>query len=69
MNVVHYADDSTVYMIRDLFQSLTRNTNYELVIIDTWFYANKLSWTISKSHCSMFSNEHYNNETAQQIKA
>ena len=42
MNFVHCADDSTVYMIQDSIDSLTRNTNYELDEIDYWLCANKL---------------------------
>ena len=34
MNVIHYADESTVYMVEDWIDSLRRNTNYELDKID-----------------------------------
>ena len=67
MNVVHYADDSTVYMIGDSFDSLIRKTNFELGKIDNWLCANKLSLNISKSQFCMFSNFHFNNSSALQI--
>ena len=34
MNVFHYVDDSTVYIVEDFFDSLIRETNYELDKID-----------------------------------
>ena len=68
MNVVHYADDSTVYMIRDSFDSLIRKTNFELGKIDNWFCANKLSFNISNSQFCMFSHIHYNNSSALYIR-
>ena len=68
MNVVHYADDSTVYMIGDSLDSLIRKTNFELSKIDNWLCANKLSLNISKSQFCMFSNFHFNNSSALQIR-
>ena len=68
MNVVHYADDSTVYMIGDSLDSLIRKTNFELSKIDNWLCANKLSLNISKSQFCMFSNFHFNNCSALQIR-
>ena len=66
MNVVHYADDSTVYTVEDSFDSLIHNTNYELDKIDNWLCANKLSLNISKSQYSLFTNNvHSSSETLQ----
>ena len=48
-NVVHCADDSTVCMIGDSFDSHIRKTNFELGKIDNWLCANKLPLNISKS--------------------
>ena len=56
MNVVHYADDSTVYIVEDSFDSLIHNTIYELHKIDNWLCVNKLSLNISKSQYSLFTN-------------
>ena len=53
MNVVHYTDDSTEYMIGYSFDSLIRKTNFELGKIDNWLCANKLSLNISKSQFGM----------------
>ena len=68
MNVVHYADDSTVYMIRDSFDSLIRKPNFEIGKIDNLLCANELSLNISKTQFCIFSNIHYNNSSALQIK-
>ena len=68
MNVVQYADDSTVYMVENSVDSLIRNTNYELDKIDNWLCANKLSMKISKSQFFLFTNNHYSRIDALQIR-
>ena len=55
-NAVHYADDSTVYVLEDSLDSLIRYINYELDKIDNWLCVKKLSLNISKSQYSLFTN-------------
>ena len=59
MNVVHYADDSIVYIVEDSFESLIRNTNYELDKIVNLLCANKLSLNLSKSQNLLFTSSFY----------
>ena len=68
MNVVYNAVDSTVYMIRDLFDSLIHKTNFDLGKIDNWLCAHKIPLNLSKSQYSMFNNIYYNNSSALQIR-
>ena len=48
MNFVHYADDSSVYMVDDQFVSPIRYTNYDLDKTDNWICANKPSLNTSE---------------------
>ena len=68
MNVVHYADDSTMYVVEDSFDSPICNTNYELDEIDNWLCAIKFSLSIFKSQYSLFTNIHYSRSDGLQIR-
>ena len=68
MIVVHYANDSTVYMIEDSFDSLKHKTNFELGKLDNRFFGNTFSLIISKSQFCLCSNIHHNNSSAMQIR-
>ena len=68
MNVVHYADDSTMNMIGDSFDSLMCKTNFELGRIDNLLCANKLFLNKSKTQFCILNNIHYNNSSALQIR-
>ena len=56
LEIVHYADDSTVYDAGTNLETLTNRINYELQKVDDWLCANKLSLNVSKSFFSSFSN-------------
>ena len=66
INVVHHADDNTVYMTGDSFDSHLRKTNFVLGKIINFLCANKFTSNISKSQFCMLSNIHYNNSSALQ---
>ena len=68
MNVVLYADDSTVYIVENSFDSLIYNTNYEIDKIDNWLCAYKLSLNISKSLYSLFTNNFYSSSETLHIR-
>ena len=55
MNFVHFADDSTVFASGSSLPSLANYVNTELVKVDNWLCANKLSLHILKSSFSVFS--------------
>ena len=63
MNVAHYADDSTLYMIECSFE-----INFELGTKDNCLCANKFFFNISKSLFCMLSNIRYNNSSVLQIR-
>ena len=68
MSVVHYVQDITMYIIRDSFDSLKRETNFELGKVDNCLCANKLSLNISIFQFCLFNSIHYNNSSALQIR-
>ena len=57
MKFIHYADDSTVYASGDNLEELAALSNRELVNVDHWLRANKLSLNISKSKFTIFTNK------------
>ena len=56
LKMIHFADDSTAYASGNNVDSLTRLVNTELVKIDGWVSANKLSLNADKTKFSLFSN-------------
>jgi len=48
-NFVHFADDTTVFLKRDVVEELEQSVNVELVNLDTWLKANRLSLNVSKT--------------------
>ena len=54
---IHFANDSTVYASGDNLEELAALSIRELVNVDHWLRANKLSLNISKSKFMIFSNK------------
>jgi len=57
LKLIHFADDTTAYMSHDNINVLATTINAELVNIDNWVCANKLSLNASKSFFSLFTNK------------
>ena len=67
MNAVHYANDITMYVIVNWFNSLIRKGNFDIGKKDYWLCANKLYFNTSESQCYMFSNIYYNDICALRV--
>ena len=57
LKLIHFADDSTAYIAGRDILTLTNSINSELVKIDKWVSANKLSLNAEKTNFSLFSNQ------------
>ena len=57
LNMIHFADDSTLYAGGPCVHSLVDFVNTELLMVDMWLCANKLSLNISKSSFAIFTNK------------
>jgi len=61
LNFVHFADDSTVFYTGDSINELCLFFNNELLKIDSWLCANKLSLNVNKSSFTIFSTKDFTN--------
>ena len=57
LDFVHFADNSTVYAQGPNIQDLSTKVNGELLRIDRWLSANRLSLNVSKSYFTIFTNK------------
>ena len=57
LNCLHYADDTTLYFAHDCQETAFRIMNTELLSIDNWLKANKLSLNLSKTVYMVISNK------------
>ena len=55
LNLLSYADDTTIYSSNSNADILYAETNKELIKLDDWFRANKLSLNVKKTNYSIFS--------------
>ncbi len=55
MDVLSFADDTTVYASNPNIRELYDQTNLELAKMKNWFYANKLSLNLKKTKFALFS--------------
>ena len=54
MEILSFADDTTVYTSNHNLEELYQQTNTELVQMQNWFHANKLSLNIKKTKYALF---------------
>ena len=57
MCVVHFADDTTVFASDSDINNVHATVNRELVIVDNWLKANRLSLNVSKTLYMIISNQ------------
>ena len=55
LNVLSYSDDTTIYTSSSNADALYAEVNKELIKLDDWFRANKLSLNVKKTNYSVFS--------------
>ena len=55
LNLLSYADDTTIYTSNSNADTLYAEVNKELIKLDDWFRANKLSLNVKKTNYSIFS--------------
>ena len=63
LNLLSYADDTTIYSSNSNADILYAETNKELIKLDDWFRANKLSLNVKKTNYSIFSPTKFTQET------
>ena len=56
MRFVHFADDTTVIASDSYFNNVHATVNRELVGVDNWLKANRLSLNVSKTAYMIISN-------------
>ena len=57
MRFVHIVDDATVFASDSDINNVHATVNRELVCVDNWFKANKLSLNVSKTSYMIISNQ------------
>jgi len=60
LSIVHFADDSTVFVGDPCLRSLEQRVNRELNSIDRWLCANRLSLNVKKSSFTIYTNNPIN---------
>lgn len=68
INFVHFADDTTLFVSGEDLGVLRGTVNEELVRIDNWLIANKLSLNVNKTTFMVFSHSHIPNDLTIQIR-
>ena len=59
MPFVHFADDTTVFASDSDINNVHATVNRELVCVDNWLKANRLSLNVSKTSYMIISNQKY----------
>ena len=59
LKIINFADDSTAYLTHNDISSAIQVVNRELVNLDKWICANKLSLNTSKTAYTIFSNQNH----------
>ncbi len=62
LNILSYADDTTVYQSGPNVDNLIKNTNHELKLLYDWLCENKLSLNVKKTNWCIFSPQNSNFE-------
>ena len=60
LQFIHFADDTTVYMTGSDLKTLCRDFNLELIKLDDWLMANRLSLNLDKTHFMLLTHNNYN---------
>ena len=56
LKVIHFADDTTLYINVKPSEDITNMINAELTLVQTWIYTNKLSLNVQKNNYMIISN-------------
>ena len=59
MHFVHFADDTTIFASDSNINNVHATVNRELVGVDNWLKANRLSLDVSKTSYMIISNQKY----------
>ena len=62
LNLILFADDTNIFMTHKNLKSLINLVNQELIRLNCWFIANKLSLNINKTNFIIFTNKKYNKD-------
>lgn len=65
---IMFADDTTIYDHDSNINNLYTNLTNELIILIDWFYANRLSLNLSKTHHMLFTNTKLDNVISCNLK-
>jgi hypothetical protein len=68
LNLVHFADDTTVFSSGSDLDALYELMNRELIEVDRWLCCNKLSLNIAKTQCMIVSNRNKLNNNSIVIR-
>ena len=61
LNCILFADDTTIYQSATDITILRSQIENDMVVLNDWFYANKLSLNIQKTHFMLFKPENSRN--------